>query len=129
MAQSNQYPYYKIEDKDGDSDGNLKIYIILIDSDDGRAYEKLSTDAARLDYMRKHAHDSWSVVQPDSVFYEDTAAGKEYVIKINSREYEGLQKLLQEDGSSWPPGTKEFDAMVRYYKERATTVKDISGCP
>ncbi|KAI2471292.1 hypothetical protein F4781DRAFT_131141 [Annulohypoxylon bovei var. microspora] len=124
MAQPEQYPYYKIHDKEGSSDGRYKVYTILIDSDDGRAYEKLSTHTERLEYMRKHAHDSWNVVQTDSTFLEDNLAGKTYTIKINSPEYEGLKKFLREDGSSWPPGTKEFDDMARYYREHATSVED-----
>ncbi|KAI1101489.1 hypothetical protein F4804DRAFT_315880 [Jackrogersella minutella] len=124
MSQPERYPFYKIHDKENNTNGNYKVYTILIDSDDGRAYEKLSTDAERLNYMRQHAHDSWDVVQVDSAFYEDNVAGKEYVIKMNTPEYAGLEKLLQKDGSSWPPGTKEFDAMVQYYKEHATEVLD-----
>ncbi|OTA97452.1 hypothetical protein M434DRAFT_26757 [Hypoxylon sp. CO27-5] len=66
-----------------------------------------------------------TAVQADSTFYEDTATGKRYVVKMNTPEYEGLEKLIQEDGSCWPKGTKEFDDMIQYHDDHATTVKDV----
>lgn len=129
MAHPEQYPFYKIHDKEDSKDGSFRIYKIMIDSDDGRAYEKLSTDAERLDYMRAHAHDSWKVVQVDSVFYEDRVEGKTYIIKKDTPEYEGLKKLYRKDGNSWPPGTKEFDDMVQYYKDYATSVEERPSSP
>ncbi|KAI1652703.1 hypothetical protein F4813DRAFT_394432 [Daldinia decipiens] len=125
MAPSEKYPYYKIHDKQSGWNGSFKVYTILIDSDDGRAYEKLSTDSERLDYMRKHAHDSWNVVRPDAAFYEDHELGKRYTIKINSPEYERLQKMMRKDGECPDEGTKEFDDMLQYYKDHATSVEDI----
>ncbi|KAI0134989.1 hypothetical protein F4814DRAFT_6244 [Daldinia grandis] len=125
MAQPEKYPYYTIDDKENSSNGSFKVHAILIDSDDGRAYEKLSTDSERLDYMRKHAHDSWNVVQTDAHFYEDHESGKRYIIKKNSPECEGLRKMMQQDGECYPEGTKEFDDMLRYYEEHATSVEDI----
>ncbi|KAF3066553.1 hypothetical protein GL218_09019 [Daldinia childiae] len=126
MDPSEKYPYYKIHDRENGSNGSFKVYIILIDSDDGRAYEKLSTDSERLDYMRKHANDSWDVVRPDAAFYEDYELGKRYTIKKDSPEYKGLQKLMRKDGESYHEGTKEFADMLQYYKEHATMVEDIS---
>ncbi|KAH6652303.1 hypothetical protein BKA67DRAFT_573538 [Truncatella angustata] len=123
-----KWPYYKIHDKEAilsDRQGSFKVHTILIDSDEGRAYEKLTTDAERLDYMRKHSVDSWWVVQADTVSFEDNVAGKRYEIKKNSDEYKGLKKLLKKDGSTPDPGTKEWDKMVRYYKEHATTIADV----
>ncbi|KAH8205104.1 hypothetical protein TruAng_000669 [Truncatella angustata] len=111
-----KWPYYKIHDKEAilsDRQGSFKVHTILIDSDEGRAYEKLTTDAERLDYMRKHSVDSWWVVQADTVSFEDNVAGKRYEIKKNSDEYKGLKKLLKKDGSTPDPGTKEWDKMVR----------------
>ncbi|KAI1644375.1 uncharacterized protein F4817DRAFT_346774 [Daldinia loculata] len=125
MAPSEKYPYYKIHDKENGSNGSFKVYTILIDSDDGRAYEKLSTDSERLDYMRKHAHDSWDVVRTDAAFYEDCELGKRYTIKKDSPEYEGLQKMMRKDGECHHEGTKEFHDMLQYYKDHATTVEDI----
>ncbi|KAI0380437.1 hypothetical protein F5Y04DRAFT_289423 [Hypomontagnella monticulosa] len=129
MAHPEKYPFYKIEDREGCEDGSFRIYKIMIDSDDGRAYEKLSTDAERLDYMRAHAHDSWKVAQVDSVFYEDRVEGKTYIIKKDTPEYEGLKKLHRKDDSSWLPGTKEFDDMVQYYKDYATSVEERPSSP
>ncbi|OTA98108.1 hypothetical protein M426DRAFT_17749 [Hypoxylon sp. CI-4A] len=125
MSQPEKYQYYDYGDSKEMKDGRFNMYRVLIDSDEGRAFEKLSTDSERLDFMRKHAHGSWVVVRSDSCFIEDLAAGKKYVIKIDTPEYEGLQKFLQEDGDSWPPGTKEFDAMFQYYKEHASSVHDV----
>ncbi|KAI1205863.1 uncharacterized protein F4807DRAFT_470630 [Annulohypoxylon truncatum] len=124
-----EQPHYSIDDREKSPNSELKVYIIVIDSDDGRTYEKLSTDAERLEYMRKHVHDNWDVVQLDTVFFEDNKASKTYNIKINSPEYEGLKKFLQEDESTPLIGTKEFD-MVQYYREHATSVEDapISSC-
>jgi hypothetical protein len=122
------YPWYNMADREapeGTPEGNYQMLRILIDSEEGRAYEKLSTDTERLEYMREHAHDKYEVVQVDSTFYEDRENGKRYVIKIKSPEYEGLQKLLREDGSSWSPEDREWDAMIQYYKDHATTVEEV----
>ncbi|KAI1859462.1 hypothetical protein JX265_010465 [Neoarthrinium moseri] len=118
-----EWPYYKMRGTEG---GFRKVYIILIDSDKGRALEKLETDDERLAYMRENADDSWRLVQADTAFFEDITLGKKYSIKKGTPEYEGLQKTLQEDGSSWPPGTEEFNAMLQYYREYATEVEDIA---
>ncbi|KAI1478813.1 hypothetical protein F4774DRAFT_144835 [Daldinia eschscholtzii] len=129
MEQPEQYPYYKIHDGEDSSNGDrYKVYVVLIDSDDGRAYEKLSTDSERLDYMRTHAHDSWDVVRPNAAFYEDHESRKRYVIKVDSPEYEGLQKTMK-DGECYLEGTKEFDDMLRYYRDHATTVEDLPSNP
>jgi hypothetical protein len=122
------YPWYNMADHDvpeGTPEGNYRMLRILMDSEEGRAYEKLSTDTDRLDYMRKHAHDKYNVVQVDSTFYEDRENGKRYLIKFKSPEYEGLRKLLREDGSYWSPEDREWDAMIQYYKDHAPTVEDI----
>ncbi|KAI1383619.1 uncharacterized protein F4822DRAFT_82929 [Hypoxylon trugodes] len=130
MTEPQKWPYYKFHDETRDAKGRTTVYTVLIDSDEGRTYEKLRTDTERLEYIQKHAHDSWKCVQPDCAFFEDNEVGKRYVININSPEYEGLEKLLQEDGSSPPLGTKEWDEMIQYYKDHATTVEDapISSC-
>ncbi|KAH9907777.1 hypothetical protein F4778DRAFT_797848 [Xylariomycetidae sp. FL2044] len=118
-----EWPYYKMR-RNG-RDGSQEVYIVLMDSEKGRALEKLETDTERLEYMRVNADDSWQVVQADTVFLEDVAAGKKYSIKKGTAEYDGLQKTLQEDGSSWPQGTKEFTAMLQYYRRHATIVEDL----
>ncbi|KAK6072999.1 hypothetical protein SCUP234_06772 [Seiridium cupressi] len=122
-----KWPYYKIHDKEAtlpDRPGSYKVHTILIDSDEGRAYEKLTSDAERLEYTREHSVDSWWVVQVDTAFVEDNAAGKKYEIKMKSPAYEGLKKFLHQDGSSPEPGTKGFEEMLQYYKEHATAIKD-----
>jgi hypothetical protein len=125
LAEQPPAPHYKIHDPAGHPEGNFTVRIITIDSDEGRAYAQLTTDADRLAYMREHAHRSWDAVRVDSAFFEDAVAGKTYEIKMNSPEYEGLKRLLREDGTSWPPGTRGFDAMVQYYRQHATAVRNL----
>lgn len=129
MTQPGEYPFYTIHDLENKPHGSYTVYAIRIDSDDGRAYKALSTHAERLAFMRERAHDSWNAVQADSAFLEDNVAGKTYVIKMDTPEYEGLQKMLMEDGGCWPEGTREFEDMVRYYKEHATEIEEAPvGC-
>ncbi len=125
-------PWYTLGDYENPEEtpeGNSYILRILIDSDEGRAYEKLSTHPERLDYMRKHHHDKYKVIQTTATFYEDREEGKSYSIDYKSPEYEGLQKYLREDGYSWTPEDKEWDAMIQYFKDHATKVEDVPVRP
>jgi hypothetical protein len=135
LEESGIYPWYNMKDyepPEGLPEENyFECFVlrILIDSDEGRAYGKLSTDVERLEYMRKHAHDKYQVVNVDHTFYEDREEGKTYLINTKSPEYKGLQKILREDGSSWSPEDKEYEAMIKYYKDYATKVEDTKKCP
>jgi hypothetical protein len=124
------YPWHNMSDYDPpegtpEEFWKCRVLRVLIDSDEGRAYEKLSTDTERLEYMRKHAQDTYDVVRTSTIFYADWENGKEYRIKINSPEHAGLQKLMKEDGGSWAPDDKEYGAMIQYFKDHATTVADV----
>lgn len=117
---------YKTQDPEGHPPGKYTLRTIVKDSDHGRAYDQLTTDADRLAYMREHAHRSWNVVQTDTAFLEDRAAGKEYEIKKNTPAYEGLKQLKRDlGGASLAPGTKEYGALIQYFREHATNVKDL----
>jgi hypothetical protein len=64
-------PYYTFKDKDEDPEVDYTLLKIRVDSDEGRVYTTLSTDAERLEYMRNHAHDRVGHVTPQWSFYED----------------------------------------------------------
>lgn len=54
------------------------VYIMLeteVNSDDGRAYAKLTIDEERLKYMRSQVHEKMKCVSPQWYFYEDREAG------------------------------------------------------
>jgi len=124
-----EYPWYALNAEEKEN-GDSWTYKIRIDSDEGRAYEKLTSAADRLAYMRKHhdPEDSHENVCPTWRGWVDEVAGKHYSILIRSPEGDEIEKLVSKlsgpDG--WPPeGTKERREIEDYYREHAHEVVDL----
>lgn len=124
------YPWYGIHDEH-DDEGNFFLLRILIDSDEGREYEKIpgSNQKERLTYMREHAQNKYQVVQPDATFFEDTEGRRTYYISYKSPDYPGFHKLLREDATGWLlEDVEEWKIMTQYFRDHATKVVDIKKC-
>ena len=120
------YPWHCLK-ADENEDGGAWIFRILIDSVEGRAYVKLTTDVERLEYMRQHHHDSYEIVPPSQTGWIDETAGLEYTIQIRSPEGEELAKLRSKfPDECWPPeGTKERREIEDYYRKHAHEIVDV----
>ncbi|KAK8102417.1 hypothetical protein PG984_015563 [Apiospora sp. TS-2023a] len=102
----------------GDEDG-CQLYLIVKDTDEGRAYEQLATDVERLAYMQAHAHESWGVAHPSHAFVYD--GNKVY--KIGRREAPAAWHGPG-SGGEWKHGSAEWKEYVQFFKDHATCVED-----
>ncbi len=128
MASSSRKPYpkapetYTFTDYLTETPDTSTLYKVLVDSDEGRTFASLTNDADRVRYMRQHAHQKQENVQAQWAFYEDTEAGKRYLIRNRSPEGEEVSRMMNLDEEKGKLGQ---GAVLRYYREHAHVVEDI----
>ncbi|KAK8024523.1 hypothetical protein PG993_012589 [Apiospora rasikravindrae] len=124
-----ELPCHTYADKAHGNEDRYEFYIIVKDTEEGRAYDRLATDDERHAYMRAHAHESWGVVQCSGASVVD--GGKKY--RIERREspaaWKGMQELEDRRGPGgvWKRGSAEFQEYVQYFKDHATSVDDAGS--
>jgi hypothetical protein len=116
--------YHIFKDTTSETPQGYDVYKVIIDSDEGRAYSKLTADLERLQFMREHAHEKMPVVFATWHFYDDPVAGKEYSILIDSPEGREVDALM---GDSNAERDEETDArLLAYFKAHAHKVQDLT---
>jgi hypothetical protein len=116
--------YHIFKDTTSETPQGYDVYKVIIDSDEGRAYSKLTGDLERLQFVRKHAHEKMPVVFATWHFYEDPVLGKEYSILIDSPEGREVDALM---GDSNAEQDEETDArLLAYFKAHAHKVQDLT---
>ncbi len=116
--------YYLFKDE-SNPDVDYTLFKIRVDSDEGRAYEKLSNDAEREQYMRQHAHEKMGYVSAQWHFYEDKIDGKKYLIRIGSAEGNELEILMGDSDDEMEEGSEKMEAVLRYFKEHSHMTEEI----
>ena len=116
--------YYTWEEET--SDRCFTIYKIRINSDEARAYVKLTSDEKRLKYMRLHAHAKIEYVSPKYIFYEDSKSGKRFCIRTNTPECAEAERLIGDSDEELVAGTERGDRVLRYFETHAHQVESIS---
>lgn len=115
--------YYGFIDLTSETPESVDNYKILVDSDEGRAYAELSTDAERLQHMRLYAHEKSAIVQAQWHFYRDKKEGKEYFIHINTPESEEVETLMGDSDEEWEEDSERAELVLRYFREHAHKVE------
>lgn len=119
--------YHIFKDSTSETPQGYDVYKVLIESDEGRTYAKLSTDAERLEFMRLHAHEKIPTVYANVIGYDDLKEGKAYSINVKSPEAEKASELI---GDSDDERDEEAEEKVRlYFKKHAHTVHDLDPKP
>jgi hypothetical protein len=128
-APENAYiPIYHIfKDTTSETPQGYDVYKVVIDSDEGRAYAKLTTDPERLQFMRQHAHEKMPVVFATWHFYEDPTAGKEYNILIDSPEGREVDALMGDSDAE--RGEEVEGKLLAYFKAHAHKVHALTPTP
>jgi len=116
--------HYYFKDSTSETSEGWDGYKVLINSDEGRAYVKLSTDPERLEFMRLHAHERQDTVFAQWMFYRDFKAGKAYNILIRSPEGEEASRLIGDSDDEMDEKTEE--AVLKYFQENAHEVTELS---
>ena len=122
---SNPPEHYTLKDEDN-LEGDFTLCMVRVDSDEGRAYAKLSTDAERLQYMRLHAHEKVKHVSPQWHFYQDSKAKKMYYIRIRSPEGEEVSQLIGDSDEEVEDGSEKDEMLFRYFREHAHRVEAMT---
>jgi hypothetical protein len=121
---SSVLPYHRFIDYKT-SEGRETVYKVLVDSDEGRAYEKLTMDTNRLQYMKMHAHYKMVGVSPQFLFFDDLKARKSYLIRVGSPEHAVVAGMTEDSDEELEDGSEAQDVMFRYFVKHAHEVKDI----
>jgi hypothetical protein len=119
--------HHCFKDTTSETPQGYDIYKVLIDSDEGRAYTKLTTDPDRLHFMRQYAHEKMPVVFATWHFYEDHIAGKEYSILIDCPEGREVDALMG-DFDAEQSGEAE-GKLLAYFKAHAHEVDTMTPKP
>ncbi|KIH89928.1 hypothetical protein SPBR_01098 [Sporothrix brasiliensis 5110] len=94
------------------------IFWLPIDSEEGRVYAQLTTDAARLPYIITHSTEIWHTTMPEGLYFYDEPANTRYCIRRHTAAFDGLLRLGLPDGSIlWPEGSPQWEAVAQYYRD------------
>lgn len=124
-AKLDQGEYHFFMDLASKTPESVDTYKILVDSDEGRAYTKLSTDAERLQHMRLYAHQKSTMAQAQWRVYTDKKEGKEYLIHINTPEYKEVERLMGDSDDEWEEESERAQIVHQYFREHAHNVEVI----
>ena len=119
--------YHFFKDSTSENSKGYDVYKVLVDSDDGRAYAKLTTDPERLHFMRQHAHEKMPVVFATWHFYQDHAEGKEYNILIDSPEGREVSALMEDSDAERDEEAE--GKLLAYFKAHAHEVQTLPPKP
>lgn len=128
-SEVNQEPpkYYIFKETTSETPQGYDIYKVLVDSDEGRNYAKLTTDPERLQFVRQYAHEKMSIVFPTWHYYEDPESGKEYSILIDSPEGREVDELMGDSDDEL--GEEASRKLLAYFKAHAHKVQDFEPVP
>lgn len=102
------------------------VFWLPIDSKEGRVYERLTTDEARLPYIITHCTEIRHSTIPDCIFFHDVPANTRYCIRRNTQVFENLLKLARPDGGMlWPKGSPQWEAVAQYYRDYGENIGEI----